>query len=540
MDRRKFLKHGTAAAALGGGLLPMLRFLPAEAAGRKDTMVIVTGYGPNSMDIHRKGTNRPAYQIAVNLYDRLIGFGTKNAPDGSLMYDYSKLTPELAESWQIAEDGMSVVFNLRKDATFWDGSPVTADDVKWSLDRAVSVGGFPSVQMKAGVLINKDQFEVVDAHTFRVKFIRKSKLTLPDLAVPVPVIINSRVAKQHVTEQDPWATEYLHKNPAGGGAYMLERWDAGQQTVYKRFDNWKSGPLPAMERVIVREVPSPSTRRALVVRGDVDVSLALPPKDTAELQVAGKLTVVGTPIENCMHALGLNLKFKPFQDKRVRQAVAYALPYDKIFKAAAYERGVPMWGGKSFTPKDISWPQPFPYDTDLDKAKALLKEAGYESGFEVPMSFNLGLAQWQEPTSLLIQEGLAKVGIKTPIDKVPGASFRTKALVEKDLMMHLKTFGGWLNYPDYYFFWAMLDKHLFNSMNYRNEEIEKLVPPTLDMEVDDPVYIANVKRLITIFFDEVPMIPIYQPSLDVAMQKHVEGYKYYFHRILDARWLKKA
>lgn len=540
MDRRKFLKHGTAAAALGGGLLPMLRFLPAEAAGRKDTMVIVTGYGPNSMDIHRKGTNRPAYQIAVNLYDRLIGFGTKNAPDGSLMYDYANLTPELAESWKIADDGMSVVFNLRKDATFWDGSPVTADDVKWSLDRAVSVGGFPSVQMKAGVLINKDQFEVVDAHTFRVKFIRKSKLTLPDLAVPVPVIINSKVARKHATEKDPWATEYLHKNPAGGGAFMLERWDAGQQTVYKRFDNWKSGPLPAMERVIVREVPSPSTRRALVVRGDVDVSLALPPKDTAELQAAGKLTVVGTPIENCMHALGLNLKFKPFQDKRVRQAVAYALPYDKIFKAAAYERGVPMWGGKSFTPKDISWPQPFPYDTDLDKAKALLKEAGYESGFEVPMSFNLGLAQWQEPTSLLIQEGLAKVGIKTPIDKVPGASFRTKALVEKDLMMHLKTFGGWLNYPDYYFFWAMLDKHLFNSMNYRNEEIEKLVPPTLDMEVDDPVYIANVKRLITIFFEEVPMIPIYQPSLDVAMQKHVEGYKYYFHRILDARWLKKA
>lgn len=66
------------------------------------------------------------------------------------------------------------------------------------------------------------------------------------------------------------------------------------------------------------------------------------------------------------------------------------------------------------------------------------------------------------------------------------------------------------------------------------------MPPTLDMEVDDPVYIANVKRLITIFFEEVPMIPIYQPSLDVAMQKHVEGYKYYFHRILDARWLKKA
>ncbi len=540
MDRRDFLKHSTAAAAIGGGLLPMLRFLPAHAAGGKDTLVVVTGFGPNSLDIHRSGANRPSYQIAVNMYDRLMSWGVKKAPDGSMMYDHAVLKPELAESWTMATDGMSVTFNLRKDATFWDGTPVTADDVKWSLDRAVSVGGFPVVQMKAGVLINRDQFVVVDKHTFKVNFLRKSKLTMPDLAVPVPFIINSNVAKAHATAKDPWAVEYLHKTPAGGGAYMLERWDPGQQAVYKRFDNWKSGPLPEIKRVIVREVPSPSTRRALIVRGDVDVSLSLPPKDTAELKAAGKIDIVGTPIENCLHAVGMNLKFKPFQDKRVRKALAYALPYEKIFKAAAYERGVPMWGGKTMKPTDISWPQPFPYDTDLDKAKALLKEAGYEGGFEVPISYNLGLAQWSEPTSLLIQEGLAKVGIRTPIDKVPGASFRTKALVEKGLSLHLKNFGGWLNYPDYYFFWVLMDKHLFNSMNYRNEEIEKLVPPTLDMEPGDPKYIANVQRLLAILFDEVPFVPIYQPYLDVAMQKNVEGYRFYFHRVLDARTLKKT
>ncbi len=435
---------------------------------------------------------------------------------------------------------MSVTFHLRKNATFWDGTPVTADDVKWSLDRAVQVGGFPVVQMKAGVLINKEQFVVVDKHTFRVNFIRKSKLTMPDLAVPVPFIINSKVAKAHATEKDPWAVEYLHKNPAGSGAYMLERWDPGQQIVYKRFDNWKSGPLPAFQRVIVREVPSPSTRRALILRGDVDVSEDLPPKDTAELKAGGKVDVYGTPIENCMHAVGMNLKFEPFKDKRVRQALAYALPYDKIFKAAAYERGLPMWGGKDMKPKDISWPQPFPYSTDLDKAKALLKEAGYEKGFEVPISYNLGLAEWSEPTALLIQEGLARVGIRTPLDKIPGASYRTKSLVEKGLSLHLKNFGGWLNYPDYYFFWVMMDKHLFNSMNYRNEEIEKLVPPTLDMAVDDPKYIANVQKLLAIMFDEVPFVPLYQPFLDVAMQKNVEGYRFYFHRMLDMRWMKKA
>ena len=71
----------------------------------------------------------------------------------------------------------------------------------------------------------------------------------------------------------------------------------------------------------------------------------------------GKAVVVGAPIDNCLHVLCPNLDFEPFKDKKVRQAVAYAVPYDQIFKQAAYERGVPMWGGKAATPADISWPQ---------------------------------------------------------------------------------------------------------------------------------------------------------------------------------------
>ena len=84
------------------------------------------------------------------------------------MYDYTKLEPELAESWQVASDGMSVLFKLRRDAKFHDGTPVTAKDVKWSLDRAVTVGGFPTFQMKAGSLEKPEQFVVVDdAHVPR-------------------------------------------------------------------------------------------------------------------------------------------------------------------------------------------------------------------------------------------------------------------------------------------------------------------------------------------------------------------------------------
>lgn len=537
MRRRDFLK--SSAVVMGAGALPVLKYLPAEAAGRGDTLVVVIGNAPNSMDIHRKGTNRPAYQIAVNLYDRLVTYGSKKRPDGSVMYDYATIRPELAESWKFAADGKSITFKLRTDATFWDGTPVTAHDVKWSFDRAVSVGGFPTVQMKAGSLEKPEQFVVVDNRTFRIDLIRPSKLTLPDLGVPVPIIINSKVAKQHATKDDPWATGYLHKTPAGGGAFMLERWDPGQQTVYKRYDNWKNGPLPGIKRVVIREVPSAATRRALLERGDIDLSLDLPAKDARELMQSGKVKVTGVPIENCLHAIGLNLNFKPFDDVRVRKAIAYAVPYEEIFKAAAYERGVPMYGAQSMKPATADWPQPFPYHTDYKKAKELLAEAGLAGGFKVPLSFNLGLAQWSEPAALLLQEGLAKIGIQTTLEKIPGSSWRTRALVEKKLALHLKNFGGWLNYPDYYFFWVYQKGRLFNSMNYTNPELEKLVDATLHMPVKDPAYTRNVKRMIAIAFEDVPLIPLWQPYLDVAMQKNVEGYEYWFHRQLDARSLRK-
>ncbi|MEJ8472518.1 ABC transporter substrate-binding protein [Roseibium algae] len=536
-SRRDFLKAGTA-TMLSASMLPFLKSLPASAAGN-DVIVAVTGQTINSLDIHRTGTNRPSYQVAVNVYDRLVSFGTKTLPDGGLSYDYSVIVPEAAESWEFADDNMSIVFKLRPGGKFHDGSPITAQDVKWSFDRAVSVGGFPTVQMKAGALEKPEQFEVIDDLTFKVHLLRPSKLTLPDLAVPVPMIINSKVALEHATDEDPWAMEYLHKTPAGSGAFKVVAWKQGEQLVYERNDDWTSGPVPAVKRVVLREVPSPATRRALLERGDVQMSFNMPNKDAKELSDADGITINTTPIENAIYCLCPNLNFEPFKDKRVRQAVAFAIPYADVFQTAAYGRGAPMWGGENSVPTDIAWPQKFPYQTDLDKAKALLEEAGYGAGFKVPLSISLSQADWMEPTALLIQENLAKIGIEAEIEKIPGANWRTAALVEKRLPLHLDTFGGWLNYPCYYFFWAYLEGHLFNSSNYRNEEIETLTAETLNMPVEDPEYAPKIKRMIEIVWDEVPRIALWQPALNVGTRS-IEGYEYWFHRQLDIRGLKKV
>src|SRR5437879_13166104 len=96
---------------------------------------------------------------------------------------------------------------LKKNAKFHDGTPVTAKDAKWSLDRAVSVGGFPTFQMSAGSLTKAEQFVIVDDNTLRVDFAKKDRLTIPDLAVIVPCVMNSGLVKKHATEKDPWSLE---------------------------------------------------------------------------------------------------------------------------------------------------------------------------------------------------------------------------------------------------------------------------------------------------------------------------------------------
>ena len=392
MKRRHFL-HSNAAFA-GALSLP----LAARAQSRpKDVLIVANETGPNSLDIHTVGANRPSYGVSWLVYDRLMTFGTKKLPDGTVTYDYTKLEPELAESWLLSGTGDSIIFRLRRDAKFHDGTPVTARDVKWSFDRAVTVGGFPTFQMKAGSLEKPEQFTAVDDHTFRIDFLRKDKLTLMDLAVPVPSIFNSELVKKNATPQDPWGLNWTRTNTAGGGAFKIEAFRPGQEIVYVRNEDWKSGKLPQLRRVIQREVPSAGNRRALLSKGDIDMTFEMPPKDFAEMaREGGAVRVVSMPIENSIWYLGMNVTKPPFDNPKVRQAVAYAVPYEAIMSNAMYGRATKMWGakGKATT---AAWPQPAPYATDPARAKKLLAEAGYANGFETTLSFDHGVRAGGDP-----------------------------------------------------------------------------------------------------------------------------------------------
>jgi hypothetical protein len=130
--------------------------------------------GPSNLDVMGVGTSRPGYEASWNTYDRLVTYGVKKDADGNDHYASAKIVPELAESWDLGD--MSVTFKLRKDAKFHDGTPVTAKDVKWPFERAVTVGGAPTFQVAAGSIQKPEQFVAVDDYTVRIDFLRKGQI----------------------------------------------------------------------------------------------------------------------------------------------------------------------------------------------------------------------------------------------------------------------------------------------------------------------------------------------------------------------------
>ena len=530
MHRRSLL-----ASALAAPFVPKPAAAQTAAPSRRETLLLVQEYGPNSLDMQGIGSAQPVNGVSVNCYDRLLRFKPVPLPggDGST-FRIDQLEGELAESWQVASDGMSATFRLR-DAKFHSGRAVGAKDVKWSLDRAVSIGGFATTQMAAGSLEKAEQFVVVDDRTFRIDFLRKDKMTMPNLAVTIPFVFDSELAQRN-GGGDPWAKEWLKNNVAGSGAFRVESWKPGVETIYTRNDDWTSGPLPTLRRVITRDIPSPSTRRALIERGDADISYGLPPKDFKDLAEGGKVKVVGVPVPNALWSVALNAATGPFTDVRLRQAVAWAMPYEKIMQASLFGRSVPMWGatGEATT----AWPQPYPYDTDIARARALVQQAA-PGGLTTTLIFDAGAATIAEPMAVLIKEALAPIGITVELQKIPGANFRGE-LNKKTAPMAINRFGGWLDYPDYYFFWNYHGNNsIFNISSYQNPEMDKLIDAAR-FTADPVAYKRDVEAFIGMAMREVPAIPLAQPLHDVAMQKNIGGYQFLPSREPDFRSLTKG
>ena len=541
MDRRSFIQQGTAFVSVGttGAIATAGLGLPlsAFAQSRKETVRVLAEGAPNSQDPHGEGVSRESLGLFTNVYDRLINFDRVQVSPGVFKYDYARFRGELAESFEQSADGRTLTFKLRRDATFHDGKPVTAADVKWSLDRAVSLPASKR-QLATGSLENPAQFNVVDPHTFRITLPRADRYTLPNLALFFASVLNSELARSHATAADPWAADWVKANAVGGGAYRVENFTPGQQVIYARFDGWKSGAPPQVRRAVFQVVPSASNRVAALLKGDADVALQLPPKDLDALTDTTRAKVVSVPVTTSFRFVAFNTQAKPFDDVRVRQAIAYALPYTSLLRGANLGRGEPLFGAKSAKPASSRFPQPYPYETQLLRARELLAQAGLAKGFKTSFSYNVGDATLAEPAALLIQEALGKIGIELSIEKVPGAQWGTLQ-TEKKLPFFIDSSSAWFNDPDYFLRIFFQGDWRWNFGSFKNDELARLVEQAR-WETDRVKYDRAIQRAIEIAFDQVPLVPLWLPSFEAALQPDLQGFTYYIHGQVDFRPLTRS
>ena len=514
---------------------------PVSAQTRAETLRYVTGASVNTLDPNVPGTTREAFAVSLSTYDRLVSFGRKQL-NGKWVFDLDKITGELAESYDVSPDAMKITFHLRKDAKFQDGTPVTAEDVKWSLDRAVTAPVLGKAQLLTGSMTSADQFKVIDPLTFEVTLPKPDKLALPNLATVYPIIINSKVAKANATAEDPWAIAWLKEHTAGSGAYMIESFKPGEQVIMKRNEAWNRGSPEKsafFKRVIVQSVPEPATRANLVERGDADLVIDLQASDVQSLEGKGTLKVVSTPQYNAVTFISMNNQIPPFDNANVRRAIAYALPYDDMFKAALFGRGTPLFGAMWADGKPTTGAYPFqqPVKLDLEKAREYLKAAGMPDGFSTTFSFNVGQASTAEPMSALVKESLAKIGIKVDIQKLPDAQMSTQ-INEKKLPFFTEGIVAWLPSTDYFYRNFYTGEQRWNYSSIKNTELTAIAQQAR-FEPDKAKYDEYGKKLNAIHFAEMPQIPLWQPNQDAVMATSIDGYTYQFHRQVDYRDLHR-
>jgi peptide/nickel transport system substrate-binding protein len=533
--RRSLLQGATSLLGLAGGSEL------AVGQTRAETLRYVTGNNVNTLDPTVFGSTREAFGVSMQVYDRLFTFGRKKLGD-NWVFDPTVIRGELAQSYQMSPDGLKITITLRPDAVWHDGSPVTAEDIKWSLDRAVSAKSLAPPQMSTGSLTSPDQFRIVDPHTIEVTLQKADRLALANLCVCYVIMINSKVAKQHATADDPWALEWLKSNSAGSGAYTVESFKPGENVILRRNDKWKGGvdgKLPYFQRVIIQTVPEAATRANLIERGDADLSIDLAASDIPTMEKSAKTKIVSVPQTNGFTHISMNTQIAPFDNVKVRQAVAAALPYDDMFKAALFERGRKLYGADwSGLPPDSSFPQPMPLKTDPARAKQLLAEAGLPDGFKTTFAFSAGLAATAEPVAALLKEALGKVGIQVDIQKKPDAEFNT-AESQKTLPFFTDAATAWLPATYYFFYLYFTRDQRWNFASWKSTEIEQL-SESARFALDAAKYDDDCKKMIEVFATAVPLVMLWQPNHDAVMAKNLDGYTYQFHRQADFRDLKRV
>ncbi len=487
--------------------------MPATAPAEAKVLVVgLPKADTRTLDPHRQYEITPP-QIMRAVYETLV-----TLPDKGATID--RVEPLLAESYTISDDALVYTFKLRSDVKFASGNPMTAEDVVFSFKRMGALQDNPSWLYSDHVA----SIEAPDASTVKITLKEPNAAFLSMLVSPNFAVVDSKVVKgQGGTDADDAkdadkATDWLDNNSAGTGPYMIKEWKRGEQVVIERNPNYWRGAAP-FDRIIFREIPDDAARQQALERGDIDIAVGLDVDAIKRLEGNSNLQVItGNTLDMTYLALTMNAELsQPLADKRVRQAIKLAIDYDGIINGLLGGTALHL---PTIIPLGLLGTDPaLAPKRDVAQAKALLKEAGYENGFELTMVYpgerkmsNVILA---DTLVAKLQEDLAEVGITLKVEPRDASTWRADYRAGK----LTATIADWT--PDF------LDPHGWapafavegasaaKRVYYVNKEAEKLALAAA--QITDSAKRAEMYRKVQeIMLDDAAFIGLIQPKVQIV------------------------
>jgi peptide/nickel transport system substrate-binding protein len=486
---------------VGAGLLAAATALTPVGASAEN-LVIAGVSAPTSVDpdVWTPGT----IETMVNVYEGLVQYGFTVGEDGSKIINPTEIVPHLAESWEVNEDGTEYVFKLREDAVSPYGNRLTAQDVVWSWDLAAErnqTGGF--LRRTAAVT----SVEAVDESHVKFTLSAPRRMFLQILALYTPHIVDTTEALKHATDADPKALEWLRQNTAGFGAYHLAQLRPGEAALFEANPNYPF-EKPYYDRVMYREVPAPANRVALLQGGDVSIAEEIPLDQIVNLQSDDRTRVTSVP-GTASASLRINVNMEPFDDKLVRQAVAWALDYDALNANVFRDQGVRA--RSVLAPDNTGYVEAYEYDHDPEKAKALLAEAGYPDGVDITLEY-ASAWWWEEPLAIQVADQLGRSGFRVNLVKLPNAEMAARRnATEQSSPFFMHSANAFALDPTYSFSLQVYSTGVGNNTGYNSEVFDGLVDQAL-VEQDDAKWLELVAEAQEVVAEDAPVIPTFYPG----------------------------
>lgn len=485
---------------------------PGSAQTPPDALVVGQIAEPKSLDPHAV-TAVNDFRILVNLYDGLTRY-----KDGTL-----EVEPSLAESWEVSQDGKTYTFRLRSGVAFHDGTPFDAEAVKFNFDRMLDeqhpyhdTGPFPLAFFFSSV----EEVKVVDELTVEFRLSEPYAPFLSNLAYPTGLIVSPAAVKNHGKD--------FGRNPSGTGGYRFEQWEANSRVVISRNADYWDG-APALEAVVYRPITDANTRIAEMLSGGLDVMVEVPPDSLQQFRGDESFQVHEQAGPHVWFLI-LNAKDGPFADRKVRQAANYAIDkqalVENILQGTAEVAAGP-------TPPAFAWAyneslEPYPYDPE--RARQLLREAGYD-GQELTFYVTEGGSGMLDPVAMgtAIQADLEAVGMPTRIETYEWNTFLGKVNPGLEGKADMAEMAWMTNDPDTLPFLtlrseAFPDKGGFNSGYYANEEVDTLLEEAraaTSQERRAELY----KEMQEIVREDAPWVFVANWKQNAVTRENVEGFK---------------